>query len=197
MTGLLEIAAPEAVDLTDGAALQQLLGQTHRRDEAIVEAAHMLHPGLGHRLQHRRSVAHRHGQRFLADDVLSGLGGPDRRRVVLVVWRAIVQDVDVWILEHQLPVGVVAPVAEARRHISHLGLVPPAHSHQLGIGGGLIETVGNLKKRVRMNLPHEAVAEHADAHPAPGKRPVVDCRKTFGSHLCILLPLHGTYPDSR
>ena len=73
---VLEVAAAEVADLAELARLDHLPREPHRRDEAVVEGAHVLHAGRGHRLPDLVALVRVAAERLLADDVLARLAPP-------------------------------------------------------------------------------------------------------------------------
>src|SRR5207249_5151182 len=76
---LLQVAAAEVVELAELAGLDQLAGEPNRRHEAVVERAHVDDAGRRNALPQVVALVGGAAERFLADDVLAGFGGRDRR----------------------------------------------------------------------------------------------------------------------
>src|SRR5919197_3708405 len=104
---VLQIRRAEVADLADVAGLDDLARQPHRGDEAVVEGAHVLDPRGPHALPGLVALGGVATQRLLADDVLAGLGGGDRRLGVQVVGAGVVEQRDAGIADDRPPVGYV------------------------------------------------------------------------------------------
>ena len=76
---VLQVAAAEVPYLAQLAALDQLPRQPHGRDEAIVESAEVLDASRLDALPDLVALGGVAAKRLLAEDVLPGLGGSDRR----------------------------------------------------------------------------------------------------------------------
>ena len=76
---LLVVAAAEVVDLAELARVDHLLREPDRGVEAVVERGHVLHARLGDRLPDLVALLGRPAERLLADHVLAGPCGRDRR----------------------------------------------------------------------------------------------------------------------
>ena len=111
---VLQVGAAEVVDLADLAGLDELAGQAHGRHEAVVEGAHVLDAGGLHALPGLVALVGVAPQRLLADDVLAGLRGGDRRLGVEVVGPRVVEQADALVGDQRAPVGHVAGEAVAR-----------------------------------------------------------------------------------
>ena len=151
------------VDLAELARRDHLPRQPHRRDEAVVERAHVLDAGRLHPLPGLVALVGVAAQRLLADHVLAGLGGGDRRLGVQVVGPGVVEQPDALVGDERAPVGHVVGEAVAARGLGHRLLVAPRDRHQLGRERRRPRHVGQLPVGVGMGLAHERVAEHADA----------------------------------
>ncbi len=159
---LLEIAPSEVVDVAQLPGLQHLAREADRRDEAVVESAHVLDAGRRDALPDLVALVGRARQRLLADDVLAGLGRRDRRLCVQVVRPAVVEEPDLAIRKQLVPVGRVALEAVAARRLRHRLLRPPGDGDEPWQQGWRPRHVRDLPVGVRVGLPHERVAEHAD-----------------------------------
>ena len=73
----LQVAGVEMVELAQAAFLDELVGQHHGWEPAVVELHGIHHARLAHRRQHGLSLGQRIGQCFFAQHVLAGLGGSD------------------------------------------------------------------------------------------------------------------------
>ena len=133
---LLEIAPSEVVDVAQLPGLQHLAREAHRRDEAVVEGAHVLDTGRRDALPDLVALVGRARQRLLADDVLAGLGRCDRRLRVQVVRPAVVEELDLAVREQLVPVGRVALEAVAARGLATASSVLPETATSRGSRGG-------------------------------------------------------------
>jgi hypothetical protein len=136
--------------------------ELYDRHEAVVEAAQVLDAGRGDLPPDLEALVRGAPERLLAEHVLAGLRGGDRRLGVHRVRRAVVEEPDALVGDEVAPVGRPALVA-----------VPPG-----GLGDGRAVAardrdepwherrrrgqVGERAEGVRMRLAHERVAEHAD-----------------------------------
>src|SRR5450759_305587 len=188
MARLLQIATAEMVDLAERTLLDQVFGQAHSREKAVVETTEVLHPRLLDGIAHRGGIAHRHGQRLLADDVLAGLRSRDRRRPVPVVRGHVINDLDARILHHLLPVGIVTAVAHARRSIGYPGLITATDGDQIWERCRRGEAVRYFQIRVGVHLTHTPVAEHTDPNPSYVERRILNDVETFRCHTMLLSP---------
>ena len=91
---VLEVAAAEVPDLAELAGLDHLAGEPDGGHEAVVERAEVLHAGRGHALPDLVALGGVAAERLLADHVLSGLRGGDRRLRVQRVRAAVVEEAD-------------------------------------------------------------------------------------------------------
>jgi hypothetical protein len=82
-------------DLAQATFVDQLLGQRHCRDAAIVERDQIRHLGGFDRQHHLLGLRRVQGQRLFAQDRLAGLGRRDRDLGVHVVRHADVDQIDV------------------------------------------------------------------------------------------------------
>src|SRR5581483_10743793 len=91
VTPVLEVAAAEVADLAELARLDELPRETDCRDEPVVERAHVLDAGCGDVLPHPVALLGVTAERLLADHVLAGPRGRDRRVGVDDVRAAVVE----------------------------------------------------------------------------------------------------------
>ena len=173
----LQVHGAVVVDAPQLAALDQLVGLPHGGHEAVVEGGLVLDLRLLHRVQHLLRFFRRAGQGLLAEDVFAGPGGGDGGLGVGVVGPAVVEELDLLVVQHLLPVGVVLRrTRSASAPPATCFLVAPADGDELGDGHGRIHHVGQRLVRVRVGLAHEGVAQHAHAdagalRPWPAGRP--------------------------
>ena len=120
---VLEVARAEVADLAELAALDQLAGEPHGRHEAVVEAAEVLDARSGDARPDRVGLVGGAAERLLAEDVLAGLGGGDRRLGVQRVRAAVVEEADRRVGDDVAPVGRPALVAVPRRGVGDRRLV--------------------------------------------------------------------------
>src|SRR5919108_1617487 len=157
----LEVARAEVDDVAELAAVDELPCEPNGRHEPVVEATHVLdlRPlGLApHLVRHRGA----HPERLLAQDVLAGAGGGDRRLGVHDVRAAVVEEADPL-------VGDLLPPVRRRLGPAPAGAcVLDGRSRAAGDGDELrpqrdVE-VTQREERARVRLPHEGVSEHANA----------------------------------
>src|SRR5581483_2373843 len=76
---VLEVARPEMAELAQLAGLDELPREPDRGHEAVVEAAEVLDARRGDARPDLVRLVGRPAERLLAEDVLAGLGGCDRR----------------------------------------------------------------------------------------------------------------------
>ena len=112
---VLQVAAAEVADLAELAGLDHLAREPHGGDEAVVEAAEVLDAGRLDALPDVVALVGVAAERLLAEDVLAGLGGGDRRLGVERVGAAVVEEPDRRVGDDVVPVGRPALVAVARR----------------------------------------------------------------------------------
>ena len=176
---VLEVAAAEVADLAELARVDHLAREPHRRDEAVVERAQVLHAGRSDRLPDLVALVGVAPERLLADDVLARLRGGDRRLGVDGVRPAVVEQADRRVGDDVVPVGRPALVAVPLGGGSHGLLVPAGDRDQPRPERRRPGHVGDLPERVRVRLAHEGVPEHADA----------DLRDVAGRGLAPLSPV--------
>ena len=160
---LLEVGAAEVLDLAQLAGLDDLAREPHRRHEAVVEGAHVLDAGRLDALPGLVGLVGVAPERLLADHVLAGLGGRDRRLGVEVVRAGVVEQLDAVVGDDRPPVGDVVAEPVAARGLGDRRLVAPRDRHELRQQRRRPRHVGQRLVRVRVRLAHERVAEHADA----------------------------------
>ena len=158
---VLEVAAAEVPDLAELAGVDQLAGEAHGGHEAVVEAAQVLDAGGGDALPDLVALVRVAAERLLAEDVLARLRRRDRRLGVERVRAAVVEERDARIGHEVVPVGRPALVAEALGHRGDGLLVAPGDADELRPERRVERE--ELAARARVRLPHEGVAEHADA----------------------------------
>ena len=149
-------------DLPQLARLDQLPRKPDGRHEAIVEAAHVLDAGGRDLLPDVVALGRVAPERFLADHVLAGLSGGDRRLGVQRVRAAVVEEADPVVLDQLAPVaGRVLVAVPARRLADRLG-VAPGDADEPRLERRRPRDVRDLLERIRVRLAHERVAEHAN-----------------------------------
>jgi hypothetical protein len=167
---VLQVAPAEVAHLAELARHHHLAGESHGRDEAIVEGAHVPHAGLGNGLPDLVALVRVAPERLFADDVLARPRRRDRRLGVQRVRAAVVEETDPLVHDQIAPVrGRVLPAVAARRLADSL-LVAARDPDQLRLERRGPRDVGDLPQRVRMRLTHEGVAEHPHADPRHGAR---------------------------
>jgi hypothetical protein len=122
----------------------------------------MLDPCCLHGIQHAFGLLGGACQGFLADDVLAGLCGGDAGLGMEVVGAAIVEDLNIGVVDQVVPVGGVRLVAVATGGLGYLLLGAAGDGYQARNGIGRPVDVGDLAEGVAMRFAHEGVAEHAD-----------------------------------
>ena len=132
---VLQVAAAEVPDLAELAGVDQLPRQPHRGDEAVVEAAEVLDARRLDALPDLVALGGVAAERLLAEDVLAGLGGGDRRLGVERVGAAVVEEGDPRIGDEVVPVGRPVLVAVPRRHSAMVFLFRPATATSRGWSG--------------------------------------------------------------
>src|SRR5262249_38799812 len=150
-------------ELAELALLDQLAREPHRGHEAVVEAAEMLDAGGGDARPDVVRLVRGPAERLLAEDVLAGLGGGDRRLGVQRGRAAVVEQADALVRYDVAPVGRPALEAVALRGRGDGLLVPSGDRDEPGHERRRPRHVRKLPERVRVRLAHERVAEHADA----------------------------------
>src|SRR5439155_11356578 len=90
----LQVAGAEVDDLAELAGLEQLAREPDGGDEAVVEAAHVLYACTLGRSPYFVRLGGAQPERLLAEDVLAGLRGGDRRLGVDGVRAAVVEEAD-------------------------------------------------------------------------------------------------------
>ena len=160
---VLQVAAAEMADLAELAGLDQLAGEPYGGDEAVVERTHVLDPGRGDLLPDAIALLGVASERLLANDVLAGLRGEDRRLGVHGVRAAVVEEANGRIGDELVRVGRPALVAVALSGLAHCGLVPAGDQLQLRHERRRPRQVRDLVERVRVRLAHEGVPEHSHA----------------------------------
>src|SRR5882672_1013148 len=160
---LLQVDRAEVVDAAELSGLDEVVGEPDGRDEAVVERGLVLDLGFPGGVPHGLGFFRGAREGFLAEDVLAGLDGGDGRLGVGVVGAAVVDELDVLVAEHVLPLEVMLLVAVALLRLGDGLFVAAADGDQLGDGDRGIHHVGELLVRVGVGLAHERVAQHADA----------------------------------
>ena len=160
---VLQVTPTEVADLPERALVDQLAREPHRGYEAVVEPAQMLDPGRGDAAPHVVALVGRPPERLLAEDVLAGFGGGDRRLGMERVRATVVEEPDSLVRDDVVPVGRPALVAVSERRLGDRIPVPPGDGDEPWHERGRPGQVLHLAERVRVRLPHECVTEHADA----------------------------------
>ena len=160
VTPVLQVAAAEVADLAQLAGLDQLPREAHRGHEPVVEAAEVLDAGCGDPLPDLVALRRVAPERLLAEDVLAGLRGGDRRLRVQGVRAAVVEEADGRVGHELPPVRRPALEAEPRRDFRDGFLVAACKRDE-----PRAERRVELRDRAecaRVRPAHEGVAEHAD-----------------------------------
>src|SRR5439155_7669770 len=160
---VLQVTAAEVAELSECALLDQFPREPYRGDEAIVEPAHGLTYCRGDAAPLIVAFVGCSSERLLAKHVLAGFGGGDRRLGVERVRAAVVEKPDSLVRDDVVPVGRPPLVAVSARRRGDRILVPPGDGDEPWHERGRPRHVLELAERVRMGLPHERVAEHANA----------------------------------
>jgi hypothetical protein len=150
-------------DLAELTGLEHLPCQAHGGHEAVVEGAQVLDAGCIHAVPGLVGLLGVAPERLLADHVLAGLGGGDRRLGVQVVRPRIVEQLQAVVLHELVPVRHVALEPEAARRLGHGLLVATGDRHELGHVRRRKGHVGERLVGVRVGRAHEGVPEHAHA----------------------------------
>ena len=172
---VLQVAAPEVVDLTELPGLDHLPGEPHRRDEAVVERGHVLHARGVDAPPQLEALLGGAPERLLAEHVLPGFGRRDGRLGVQVVRPRVVEELHLGVDDEIVPVRHGALEAEASRGLVHGRLVAARDRDQPRTERRRPRHVRQGAVRVRVRLAHERVAEHADADLGP-VRPASRCQ---------------------
>ena len=137
---VLQVAAAEVADLAELARLDHLAGEPDGRDEAVVEGAEVLDARRRDALPDVVALVGVAAERLLADDVLAGLGGGDRRLGVERVRAAVVEEPDRRVADDVAPVGRPALVAVALRRLARRPPRPGRRSPRAAAcsGGGQV-----------------------------------------------------------
>jgi hypothetical protein len=160
---VLQVAAAEVADLAELARVDQLAREPHRRDEPVVERAQVLHTRRSDCLPDLVALVGVAPERLLADDVLAGLRGCDRRLGMDAVRPAVVEQGDPGVGDDLVPIGRPALVAVPFGGGTNRLLVPPGDRNQPRPQRRGPGHIGDLAERVRVGLAHERVSEHPDA----------------------------------
>ncbi len=115
-------------DVAAGNRQPRLLNQ---RIAAIVERDGGDDAGAPSFLDQPLRLGGRHGQRLVRDDVLPFRQGRRRHLIVQVVWRGVVDDLDVGIVDQRLVAAVSAPCTERRRLVPARFVVAAGHRHDV------------------------------------------------------------------
>jgi hypothetical protein len=160
---ILQVSHSDVPDLAELAGGDQIAGEPDGGDEPVVERAHVGDPG---RLDTAPGVEGLVGvapQRLLADHVLAGLRGRDRRLGVQVVGPAVVDQVDLRV-GHQLPPIEHRPLEPETlsgglrpRGITTADRQQPGRRRRWG------HHVGDRAQRVSVGSAHEAGSDQPDA----------------------------------
>ena len=157
---LLQIHCAEVVDLPQQTGINQLANLTDRRHEAIVEGHHVLHIRLLHSLQHALGLIRCTRQRLLAQNVLAPLSRQNTRIRVRVIRPAVVEELNVIVVQHRSPVRVIALVAVTPRGLRHGILVSSRNTHQPRHCRRRIHHMRNVQHRMAVGLAHKGVTQH-------------------------------------
>jgi hypothetical protein len=163
---LLQVLDPDVIEVAEQSLVDQILRQPDRGNEAVVEAAHMLHAGLTRGVQHAPCIVGGEGHRLLANHMLPIAQRGDRRLGMHVVRGAIVEELDVRIGDQFFPARVVAVIPVALGRLSHARFGPPGDCAKVGPRRTWPEDVGRGYVGIRVRLGHEPVAEQPDVHSA-------------------------------
>src|SRR5215218_4924842 len=130
------VGDPNLVHGAENALIEQLSCCAHRRQEELVVSAHQGDAGCTDRLLYLVCLLNRQTERFLAQDVLSGLSSGHYGLGVQVVRQADVDGVEVCLEDHLPKVGVRRSVqlgrAPAGSLVDHIGY--GGHLDQIGVG---------------------------------------------------------------
>ena len=159
----LVVAAPPVVDLAELAGVDHLLGEPVRRIEAVVEGGHVLHARRVDRLPDLVALVRVAAERLLADDVLARLRGCDRRLGMKGVRAPVVEEADALVGDDFVPVSCRVLVSVALGRFADGLFVSPRDRDESRDERRRPRHVRDLPERVRVGLPHERIAQHADA----------------------------------
>ena len=123
----------------------------------------MLDAGCGDAAPHVVTLVRRAPEWLLAQDMLARFGGGDCGVGVERVGPTVVEEPDPLIRDDVVPVRRPPLVAVSASGLCDRILVPPGDGDQPWHERGSRRHVLELAKGVRVRLPHERVAEHADA----------------------------------
>jgi hypothetical protein len=163
VTPVLQVPPAEVADVAEITGVDDLAGEPHGRDEAVVERAQVSDTGRRDGPPDLVALGRVAAERLLADDVLPGLRGGDRRLRVDAVRPAVVEEPDRLVGDEVVPVRRPALVAVALRCVPHRLLVPAGNRDEPRAQRGWPGHVADLLVRVRVRLAHEGVPEHPDA----------------------------------
>jgi len=149
--------------LTELTCIDQLTRQAHRRHEAVVERAHVLHAGCRDATPDVVALVRVTSERLFADHVLARLGRGDRRSRVHVVRPQIVEEPDRGVGDEFLPPRRRALEAVASCRGCDGRGVAAGNRNEPRLERRRPRDIGDLAEGVRMRLAHERVAEHPDA----------------------------------
>jgi hypothetical protein len=149
--------------LSELTCIDHLSREAHRRDEPVVERAHVLYTGRRDATPDLVALVCVASEGLLADHVLAGLGGGDRRSCVHVVRPQVVEQADLGVREELLPARRPAVEVVASRSLRDRLLVPAGDRHESRPERRRPRHVADLAEGVGVRLAHERIAQHADA----------------------------------
>ena len=136
---VLQVDRAPVIDLADLSLIDELPGQGHSGDPAIVEGDHVPDLRLLDRIQHLLCFRKGIGERLLAEHVFPCLGSGHGDVPVRIPRGGDIHQVDVIPLDQTLPGGFVALPAELRGCGRDLGFVPAANGLHDRKGPGIEE----------------------------------------------------------
>ncbi len=156
---VLQVDAAHVEDPPDLARGHQLMGQGHRRAAPIVVPHESRHLGLLGGLDHRPGIREGAGDGLLGGHRLAGGEGFHGRGHVHVIGRDDIDEVDLVVADHALPVGRgVLPAPALGEHFRLLALHPEDGVHHR-VHRQVGEELADFQVGVRVGAAHEALAD--------------------------------------
>ncbi len=183
---VLEVLADEELRPADVAARDREAGLLDERVPAVVEGHCMNDARLGRLVEQRARLGRGHRERLVGDDVFAAGERRGIHRIVQVVRRGVVDDLDGWVIQQRLVTAVRPLDAERVRLLLRGGVAAAGDRHDVD--------VPEPADRVDMMRPDESGADdsHSDTFhcvllslPLNPRRVASAFRRKIGARICL------------
>ena len=158
---VLEEVGAVVEDLTEVAAIDELLREGDGGNAAVVIPDHVGHTGSFDGSDHGVTFAGIHGERFFTHHDLAGLGGGERDFGMHIVRGGDVDQINVIAFDELAPIGFSGLVAPGFGEGFGVGLIAAAGGFEHGVEF-TGEEVADFTKCIGMGATHEATSDHTD-----------------------------------